>query len=160
MCILSDEKSSRLSPLEVMRKKLIKMVVIPSLVTTFVILSLIIAEEDHGSRFFRLFNDIFLVLVLPILPIIYGRITENKIGSILIGAMPFLGYFVATILETFFTPISMRWLICTSIYWIALFILLSLEGYFASKRSKFSLLIAIGLYISFMFIFIFWGLID
>ena len=59
-----------------MEKKLIQQIIIPLLVAGLVVL---LSIKKPCTEL-----DFFLVFILPISPIIYGLITKNKIGSILL----------------------------------------------------------------------------
>lgn len=136
-----------------MEKKLIQQLIIPLLVAAIIIvLHLFLAAEQHyGSPGLRETIEAFLIFILPIFPIIYGRITRDKVGSILMGVMPFLGLFSSVIsVEVSRFPFSislMRWLIGAILSCIVLTTIVGLEGYFAAKRK---LLFAIGLYALFV----------
>ena len=133
-----------------MEKKLIQQVVIPSLITAIVIvLSLLLAAKQHyGSPTFRTSIETFLIFILPLFPLIYGHITRDKVGAILMGVMPFWGLFSVLLfgeLDSFLS--AMSWLTRAIPFWLVLIIIAGLEGYFASKRKMSSLFVAIGLYI-------------
>ena len=96
-----------------MEKKLIQQVVIPSFVTGIVIvLSLLLAAKQHyGSPTFRTSIETFLIFILPLFPLIYGHITRDKVGAILMGVMPFLGLFSVLLFGELDSSLSaMRWL--------------------------------------------------
>jgi hypothetical protein len=133
-----------------MEKKLIQQVVMPSFVTGIVIvLSLLLAAKQHyGSPTLRASIETFLIFILPLFPLIYGYITRDKVGAVLMGVMPFLGLFSVILLgESDFSISSVRWLTRAISFWLVLIIIAGLEGYFASKRKISSLFVAIGLYI-------------
>ncbi len=133
-----------------MEKKLTQQVVIPAFVTAIVIvLSLLLAAKQHyGSPTFRTSIETFLIFILPMLPIIYGYITRDKVGAVLMGVMPFLGLFSVILFGELDSSISaMRWLTRAIPFWLVLIIIAGLEGYFASKRKMSALFVAIGLYI-------------
>lgn len=140
-----------------MEKKLIQQVIIPSLVTAIVILlSLLLAAKQHyGSQIFRALIETFLIFILPTFPIIYGYITRDKVGSALMGAMPFFGFFIVALFKASNSPIFMRWLTSAIPFWLVLITIVGLEGYFASKRKISSFLVAISLYILCILLFLF-----
>lgn len=140
-----------------MKKKLIQQVIIPSFVTALVILlSLLLAAKQHyGSPTFRASIETFLIFILPMLPIIYGYIIRDKVGSTLMGAMPFSGFFSVTLFKASYSPIFMRWLITAIPFWLVLITIAGLEGYFASQRKISSFLVAICLYILCILVFLF-----
>lgn len=132
-----------------MRKKGIQRVLIQSFVTILVIiLSLLLAAEQHyGSPALRGTIETFLIFILPMFPIIYGVITRDKIGAILMGVMPFFGLFIVALFAASDFSIFMRWLTRAIPFWLTLITLVALEGYFASQRQKSSFLIACSLYV-------------
>jgi uncharacterized membrane protein len=134
-----------------MEKKLIKQIIIPLFVAAIIIvLHLSLAAEQHyGSPGLRETIEAFLIFILPIFPIIYGVITRDKIGAILMGVLPFLGLFISVIsTEVSRYPSSIiGWLIGAILSCIVLTTIVGLEGYFAAKRK---LLFAIGLYALFI----------
>ena len=140
-----------------MEKKLIQQVIIPSFVTALVILlSLLLAAKEHyGSPTFRASIETFLIFILPMLPIMYGYITRDKVGSTLMGAMPFFGFFIVILFKASHSPIFMRWLTSAIPFWLALITIAGLEGYFASQRRIYSFLVAICLYILCILLFLF-----
>jgi len=139
-----------------MEKKLIQRVVIPAFVTVLVILlSLLLAAKQHySSQIFRALIETFLIFILPMLPIVYGYITRDKVGSILMGAMPFFGFFIVALFKASYSPIFMRWLTSAIPFWLVLITIAGLEGYFASKRKISSFLVAISLYILCILLFL------
>lgn len=86
-----------------MEKKLIWQLILPSFVTLLVIiLSLLIAAKQHyGSPALRGTIETFLIFILPMLPIISGVITKDKIGAILLGVMPFFWTLYCSIICSF-----------------------------------------------------------
>lgn len=50
-------------------------------------------KQHYGSPALRGTIETFLIFILPMLPIIYGVITRDKVGAILMGVMPFFGMF-------------------------------------------------------------------
>jgi hypothetical protein len=122
----------------------------PSFVAAIVIvLSLVLAAKQHyGSPTFRASIETFLIFILPMLPLIFGFITRDKIGAVLMGIMPFLGLFSVILLGESNSSISgMRWLTRAIPFWLVLIAIAGLEGYFASTRKMSSIFVAICLYI-------------
>ena len=136
-----------------MEKKLIQRV-IPSFVTVLVIVLSLLSEQHYGTKFIRASIDIFLIFALPAFPIIYGYITRDKVSSILMGAMPFLGLFIVILFSASNSPLFMKWLTSAIPFWFVLITIAGLEGYFASKRGITSFLIAISLYILWILLFL------
>jgi len=140
-----------------MEKKLIQQVVIPSFVTAIVIvLSLLLAAKQHyGSPTVRTSIETFLIFILPLFPLIYGYITGDKVGAILMGVLPFLGLFSVLLFGELDSSLSaMSWLTRAIPFWLVLIIIAGLEGYFASKRKMSALFVAIGLYILWVLCFL------
>jgi hypothetical protein len=140
-----------------MEKKLTQQVIIPALVTVIVVLlSLVLAAKQHyGPQVFRVSIETFLIFILPTLPIIYGYMTTDKVGSALMGAMPFSGFFIVTLLNASNSPIFVRWLTNAIPFWLILITSAGLEGYLASQRKIRSGLVAICLYILCISLFFF-----
>ena len=132
-------------------KETILQLIIPLLVAGIVILisQSLAAGQHYSSSGFRETIEAFLIFILPIFPIIYGRITRDKVGSILMGVIPFLVLFSSVIsVEVSRFPFSIsQWLIGAILSCIVLTTIVGLEGYFAAKRK---LLFAIGLYALFI----------
>lgn len=140
-----------------MEKKLIQQIIIPAFVTILVILlSLILAAEQHyGSPALRGTIETFLIFILPMLPIVYGYLTRDKVGAILMGVMPFFGLFIVALFAASDSSIFMRWLTRAIPFWLTLITLAALEGYFASQRK---ILTACSLYILWILIFLLFGI--
>lgn len=138
-----------------MGKKGIQRVLIPSFVTILVIiLSLLLAAKQHyGSPALRGTIETFLIFILPMLPIISGVITKDKIGAILLGVMPFFGLFIVALFAASDSSIFMRWLTSAIPFWLTLITIAGFEGYFASQRQKSSFLIACSLYVLWILVF-------
>lgn len=151
-----------------MLKKLIQQIIIPLSVAGVVILIglFLTAEQHYGSPALRGGMEVFLIFIIPILPIIYGVITKDKVGAILIGVMPLFALLMLTLIEELVQrsfPLSfvfMGWLIKAVInpFWLISITIVALEGYFASLRDKSSVLIACGLYILWIFVFFSFGI--
>lgn len=135
-----------------MEKKLIRGV-IPSFVTALVILLSLLLEQNNDSKVFRASIEIFLIFILPAFPIIYGYVTRDKVGSTLMGAMPFLGLFIVILFSASNSSGFMKWLTSAIPFWLVLITIAGLEGYFASKRGFF-FLVAISLYILWILLFL------
>ena len=145
------------------KMKIIRSIVIPLLVTTLVLSLFLIGDpfrSDHGgaSTYWAAFET-FLVFILPVLPFVYGYITKDKIGSILMGVLPFTGISIITLYKGYFDFSSsvyyMRWLADAIPFWLFLTVIPGLEGYFASKRKY---LVAFCLYGLWLFIFLSFGI--
>ena len=134
-----------------MGRRLIQQAVIPLCVTAIVfVLSLLLASKQHyGPPTFRTSIELFLIFVLPVFPIIYGRMSRDTVGAILMGMLPFLSVFSIILLGELDFSISSLWGLPRAIpFWFILIIIAGLEGYFAAKERVVSLFIAIGLYVT------------
>ncbi|MGC9445180.1 MAG: hypothetical protein ACP5E9_09690, partial [Candidatus Methanospirareceae archaeon] len=133
-----------------MDKKWVKRLFIPLCVTVIAaILSIILVSEQHyGSPTSRALIETILIIMLPILPILYGLKLRDKIGSILMGILPFSVIFIIILIESLLSSnYTSGRAVRTISYWFILIVIAGLEGYFASK-GKGSLIIAIGLLIT------------
>jgi hypothetical protein len=133
-----------------MDKKWIKRLFIPLCITIIAaLLSIILASKQHyGSQTTRALIEIILIIILPMSPIIYGFKLRDKVGSILIGILPFSIIFIIILVESLFSSNpTIDMVVRTIFYWFILILIAGLEGYFASK-GKGSLIIAIGLLIT------------
>ncbi len=128
------------------KNKLIRTIVMPVSVAALVVLLFLIRDQTA------------FIFVLPAVPIIYGCITKEKIGAILIGVLPFAGLSIIAFYTAYFGFSSSiyykRWLVDAIPFWLSLTIILGLEGYFASRREILSVSIAICLYILWFRIFL------
>lgn len=125
-----------------MEKKVILSMVIPSSVAVLVLLLAVIFLDYF----------VFLFFILPAFPIIYGCITKEKLGSILIGVLPIMGFFIGFIVLAASEISGTRSLYAIEIFYILIYMIAisgipGLEGYFSSKREILPLLIAICLYV-------------
>jgi len=100
--------------------------------------------------------EIPVMFMIPAAPLIYGWITRDKIGSIVVGIIPWFGFMMSIAIMSgsiydFFSPIKFIELI---FYYGIYSIVGGLAGYFASKRDIAYLLIAIILAMGWITIFI------
>lgn len=137
-----------------MVKKLIKQIIIPLLVAGLVVL--LLSSEDSLKEYNCWVTfEIFLIFILPILPIIYGVITKDKIGAILMGALPFLGISIMILFMEIIEISSIWRLINVITFWFTLITIAGFEGYFASQRK---ILTACSLCILWIFVFFLFGI--
>ncbi len=144
------------------KMKIIQLIVILLLVAALVILLSLIGDpfrvEGRGASTYWACVETTFIFVLPAAPIIYGYITKDKIGSILMGVLPFTGLSIITLYKGYFdfsgSVYYMRWLAEAIPFWLSLTVVPGLEGYFASKRKY---LAAFCLYGLWLFIFFFFG---
>ena len=115
------------------------------------------------SPYFKIFGDYeagisyaistITILIFPIAPIIYGRITGDEIGSIVVGVIPivivlFYGNFILG--STYHISRILKVIAYTG----SLAFIGGVEGYFASKKKIEHLLIAICLGILWISVFL------
>lgn len=95
---------------------------------------------------------LFSTLLLPVAPIMYGLITKDKIGSVIIGVVPVVGLFLdiylSLIISGDFTSMN------TLAFFGILAILGGLEGYFASRKEIQYNILAICCFLFWMVIFV------
>lgn len=130
-----------------------KRLILP-LIISFIIFAIIVIDHYMGSPFPKIFGSyetnvkyavsIITILIFPISPIIYGRITKDELGSIIVGAIPivavlFYGNFILG--STYHMSRILRVIGYTG----SLAIIGGAEGYFASKERIEYILIAICL---------------
>jgi uncharacterized membrane protein (UPF0136 family) len=98
-----------------------------------------------------------IIFGTPILLLLaYGYITKEKITSILSGVflIPLFFFYVDILYDKFDPYFWLRWMV---LYEYSPFMLIcGLAGYFASRRTKVSLLIAI--FFGILFVYIMWGI--
>lgn len=86
-----------------------------------------------------------IIILFPAIAIIYGYIRRDKIGAILIGTVPFI------LISFLINPKGFEEINSLQtgqiFYILSLIILPGIGGYFASRRRRLSVLIAIFLYI-------------
>jgi len=133
-----------------MKKKLIQQVIIPFFVTILLVLLLLIGDPF----IYWVSVETSLIFILPALPIIYGCIARDMVGSALMGALSFFGFFIVTLFKASDSPSFMRWLTSAIPFWLALITIAGLEGYFASQRKISSFLVALCLYGLCIFVFL------
>jgi len=105
-----------------------------------------------GSQFIKISENyednikysvfIITILIFPLAPIIYGRVTKDQVGSIIVGVIPivvisFYGNFILG------NTSQMSRILRVIDYTGSLAIIGGLEGYFASKKRRRYILIAI-----------------
>ncbi|WP_135605146.1 hypothetical protein [Methanococcoides sp. NM1] len=115
-------------------KKLILSIIISSVI---IVITTGVNHLEHALR--TTIGDLltfpivfFSMFLLPIAPIMYGLITRDKIGSVIIGVIPVIGLFLniylSLIISGDFTSMD------TLTYFGILAVLGGLEGYFASIK--------------------------
>ncbi|SES68676.1 hypothetical protein SAMN04488587_0582 [Methanococcoides vulcani] len=115
-------------------KKLILSIIISSVI---IVITTGVNHLEHALR--TTIGDLltfpivfFSMFLLPIAPIMYGLITRDKIGSVIIGVIPVIGLFLniylSLIISGDFTSMD------TLAYFGILAVLGGLEGYFASIK--------------------------
>ncbi|MEA2074921.1 MAG: hypothetical protein U9O85_04210 [Euryarchaeota archaeon] len=133
------------------KNKLISLIIILVSVAALGVLLLLIG--GFGSTYWVCVETAF-IFVLPAVPIIYGCITKEKIGAILIGVLPFFGFFISSFIISHSELADVRLpQIREVLYMLSLIGIPGIEGYFASRREILSVSIAICLYILWFRIF-------
>jgi len=141
------------------KNKLISTIIVPLSVAALVVLLPLIGnsfrvEGKVASTYWTCVGTIFF-FALPAVPIIYGCITKDKIGSILIGVLPFLGFFISGFIISHSGLADVKLpQIREVLYMLSLIGIPGIEGYFASRREILSVSIAICLYILWFRIFL------
>ena len=131
-----------------MEKKLIKQILFIIIGIFFIILLEEVTKEAI----------MFLIFIVPVLPILYGYKTGNKIGSILTGVLPLSGFFSLMLFKELMSPtipLGPSWLNKTISFYPILVAIVGFEGYFASQRK---ILIACVLFILWIFVFFLFGI--
>lgn len=141
------------------KNKLIRTIIMPVSVAALVVLLSLIGDpfrvEGKGASTYWTCVETAFIFVLPAVPIIYGCITKEKIGSILMGVMPFLGVFISSFIISHSGLADVRLPQIREIhYMLSLICIPGIEGYFASRREILSVVIAICLYILWFRIFL------
>jgi hypothetical protein len=90
-----------------------------------------------------MFSETIGILFFPAAPIIYGLITRDKIGSVMVGAMPIVGTIIFGMLISgqLYDISDITLIIYLVSYYGGLSVVGGLEGYFASKGE---FMVAIG----------------
>jgi hypothetical protein len=127
-----------------MRKERISLVVIVSLliIALFTDLSWIhtiyyVYTHEIRAIVGLLIPPFTFITFFPAVPIVYGWITKNEIGAILVGVLPIVGFFIFLILLTLHNlppHIFLKWIVDVISYGGRLSIIAGSGGYFASKR--------------------------
>ncbi|HJH27570.1 MAG TPA: hypothetical protein C5S37_12605 [Methanophagales archaeon] len=141
------------------KNKLIRTTIIPLSVAALVVLLSLMGDpfrvEGRGASTYWACVQTIFVFILPAVPIIYGGITKDKIGAILIGVLPFFGLFISSFIIGHSGLADVRLpQIREFLYMLSLIGIPGIEGYFAARREILPLLIAICLYILWFRIFL------
>ncbi len=121
------------------KNKLIMTIIMPVSVAALVLLLLLMGnlfrvEGKVASTYWTYVGTAFF-FVLPAVPIIYGCITKEKIGAILIGVLPFLGFFIGSFIINHPGLADVRLpQIREVLYMLSLIGIPGIEGYFALKK--------------------------
>ena len=119
--------------------KSIKRIIMPVSVAALVLLLLLMENpfrvEGKGASTYWTYVGPAFFFVLPAVPIIYGCITKEKIGAILIGVLPFLGFFIGSFIINHPGLADVRLpQIREVLYMLSLIGIPGIEGYFALKK--------------------------
>jgi len=121
-----------------------------SLFVSFLIIFFKVTVTPSGVLF-----ETMNILLLPAAPIIYGWITRNKIGSIVVGTVPYIGFLLyLTHISGELYDIDVIQFIKGIFSLVIISIVGGLEGYYASKGIKEGLKLAILLGVAWMLLFI------
>ncbi|MDD1702530.1 MAG: hypothetical protein LUQ31_06085 [Methanoregula sp.] len=99
-------------------------------------------EKGSGSGILG-YAPIIALIVTIIAPLVYGWYSRDGNGAILIGTIPFLVMFGFIRVITGNGSVGPGYLDCSVVYLAALIILGGLEGFFAAKKTRGYLLIAL-----------------
>lgn len=111
----------------------------------------------HRAHLFMIHGilELFITFLFPAAPIIYGGITRNRPGSILVGAIPIMGFLLLLNFNYFYPSPDLKRIVEVVAYGVSLSAVAGLEGYFASKR-----IIPIAILLGVLWFFIFFTGID
>jgi len=141
------------------KKRLVSPVVVSLLIIALIELVGMIGDpfrvESGGASIYWLFVETFILFLFPAAPIIYGEITRDRPGSILVGAIPIMGFILLLNFNYFYPSSDLKRIVEVVAYGVSLSAVAGLEGYFASKREY---LAAFCLYVLWLFIFLSFGI--
>ncbi|MFA5267487.1 MAG: hypothetical protein WC379_05905 [Methanoregula sp.] len=85
--------------------------------------------------------SLIIIALLPAVPVIYGWITGNQTGALIIGVMPLLilGLIIPIQSGDF---LNRQWVASAIAYWGTLMFIAGLAGYFAAKKELKSLVVS------------------
>jgi hypothetical protein len=137
------------------KKKLILSVILPVIVSLLIIaLDWIVCVDRlfHRAHLFMIHGilELFVTFLFPAAPVIYGWITKNRLGSILVGAIPIMGFLLLLNFGYFYPSPDLERIIRVVAYGVCLSTVAGLEGYFASKT-----IIPIAILLGVLWFFIF-----
>ncbi len=119
-------------------------VVIPAIIANTAWLILLLAKYSQ----WLCLRDFFLMFVPPLVPFVFGITTRKASASVLVGVLSFAGFWLGC--GQIFT---VDFGIATFLFLSFLAAVMSIEGFFASRRKVLSLLFAIFFYLLFVAIF-------
>ncbi|MCW3137380.1 MAG: hypothetical protein OCU20_02255 [Methanophagales archaeon] len=141
------------------KKRLVSPVVVSLLIIALIELVGMIGDpfrvESGGASIYWLFVETFILFLLPAAPIIYGWITRDRPGSILVGAIPIMGFILLLNFNYFYPSPDLKRIVEGVAYGVGLSAVAGLEGYFASKR-----IIPVAILLGIVWFFIFFTGID
>ncbi|MCD6210141.1 hypothetical protein CW713_10535 [Methanophagales archaeon] len=141
------------------KKRLVSPVVVSLLIIALIELVGMIGDpfrvESGGASIYWLFVETFILFLLPAAPIIYGWITRDRPGSILVGAIPIMGFILLLNFNYFYPSPDLKRIVEVVAYGVGLSAVAGLEGYFASKR-----IIPVAILLGIVWFFIFFTGID
>ena len=85
--------------------------------------------------------SLIIIVLLPAVPVIYGWITGNRTGALIIGVVPLLilGLIIPIQSGDF---LNRQWVATAIAYWGTLMLIAGLAGYFAAKKELKSLVVS------------------
>jgi len=101
----------------------------------------------QGASLYWAGMETFIILLLPVAPIVYGWKTADKNGAIIIGMLPIIGIaFIGTLAAgtKIGYALPSTWIRSVA-YFGSLSVIGGLEGYLAAKKEVTCILMAIGL---------------
>jgi ABC-type polysaccharide/polyol phosphate export permease len=128
--------------------KKVKELAVPFIISLGIILageiSAIMASRSSGMPGQPAILSLIIILLFPVTPVIYGWITRDHVGAMIIGILPMflLGLIIPARSGDF--PES-RWIITGIVYWGMLMLLAGLAGYFAAKKELKYLIVSVFL---------------
>jgi len=132
-----------------------KRLILPIVVSLLIIaLAWIVCVDRlfHRAHLFMIHGilELFVTFLFPAAPIIYGWITRNRPGSILVGAIPIMGFLLLLNFDYFYPFPDLKRITEVVAYGVCLSTVAGLEGYFASKT-----IISIAILLGVLWFFIF-----
>ncbi|WP_445475699.1 hypothetical protein ACT9XH_02880 [Methanococcoides methylutens] len=130
-------------------RKLIRTVIVPLLVSALIVVSSL-TIFSHGLL------ELVGLLLYPASPIIYGWVTRDKVGAVIVGTVPIVAFFLyPDYAAGYLYDFDMAQTVELVIFLLRIMIIGGLGGYFASKRELKFLIVAIALVILWFLVFMY-----